>query len=273
MKFGVCQWSLPGNGFYAARLAAELGLDGVQLGLGSHRAGFYLEQERIQQALLEDAAKYGIEYPSICMVSLEEYSFIRDEHSEEYRIAYETLTKGVEAAKAMNIKLVMIPSFFKNDILTGRDVEMTAKALRYVCELAGEHGIEVAHESTVDAKTQLELLDMVDMPNVSVFYDSQNYRYFKNLNQQDIIKGIYPRMAAQLHVKDGSNEKGLEGQLPLGQGDSGFSDTVDILRGNGYNGWVFLENYYWKMPLRERNADQYAILLDDLKTLKQSLLA
>lgn len=43
IQFGVCQWSLPGNGLYAVRMASELGLDGVQLGLGYHRTGFYME--------------------------------------------------------------------------------------------------------------------------------------------------------------------------------------------------------------------------------------
>lgn len=273
IQFGVCQWSLPGNGLYAVRMAAELGLDGVQLGLGYHRTGFYMEQKRIQQAFLEDAAKYGVKFPSICLVSLEEHSFIHNEGSEEYQIAFETLTAGVETARAMNIGLVMVPSFFRNDIQTKQDVEMTARALRYVCEIAGEYGINVAHESTVDAKTELELLDMVGMPNISVFYDSQNYRFFKNLSQQETLKAVYPRMCRQLHVKDGSNDKGLEGQMLLGQGDSGFFDTMDILKDNSYSGWIFVENYYWKMPLRIENADQYAILQKDLQTLKTCLSA
>ena len=65
VKLGVCHWSCPIDGPYALKMAAELGLEGVQLDIGSYERGFPLSVPSIQKVYMEYAEKYNITITSL----------------------------------------------------------------------------------------------------------------------------------------------------------------------------------------------------------------
>ena len=65
VKYGACEWALPGNGVDSIRMAKDLGLDGLQLGFVSYERGFLLSQKRFRDFYREEADKYDIELPSL----------------------------------------------------------------------------------------------------------------------------------------------------------------------------------------------------------------
>lgn len=76
-KFAVTQWGMPDEGLYAVKLAADAGLDGLQLGLGSYEKGFPLSQRQIREEYLRAGEQYGIEFPSICIGDFAVNSFVQ----------------------------------------------------------------------------------------------------------------------------------------------------------------------------------------------------
>lgn len=160
LKYGVCQWCIPGDGMYAARLASMAGWDGVQLDLGTYERGMPLTQKAIQEGLKEDADRFSIEYPSLVINDLTVHSMSKNvRNSSEGAIVYELIRKGVEVTEAMNIEALMIPCFFESYITTESELLNTVEAFRYCCELAQESNIDVYVESILSAEDQFNRLD------------------------------------------------------------------------------------------------------------------
>ncbi|WP_066646068.1 sugar phosphate isomerase/epimerase family protein [Christensenella timonensis] len=274
LKFGITQWSLPGKGIYAVKYAAEAGLDGLQIELGSYEEGYYMAQPKIQKDYLEDAQEYGIVFPSIVLNDLGNHGFVGDKTSKDYKIAVESLELALLTAEAMKLDTIMIPQFWKNEIVDERTFENAAAVLMELCQKARKSGITIYSETTLRADRQIALMKAVGQPNLKTFYDSQNYYFFKGYSQSDTIEELYPYIGDQLHVKDciGRDRMGgvLSGAL-LGTGDSDFKSTIRFLKKKDYAGWIILENYYYVKPLRDQGKDQFALIERDLEYLKRVL--
>lgn len=160
----------------------------------------------------------------------------------------------------------MVPNFLGNLITEESHVEATKDALRFICEKAIRKDITVMTENALDYKEQIQLLKEIRMPNLTVHFDTQNFKFNFNMNQCEQLEGLYPYMDSQLHVKDGINEPG--GCL-LGEGNTDFFPQMEILKKHGYEGWIIIENYYNLLPLRKCNEqNQMQIINKDLETLR-----
>ena len=172
-KLAVPEWCLPGDGIFSLQMASSLGLDGVQLEAGFYETGFKLGHPWVQRLYREAAAQYGLELISIVMNDLDRHGLRHGRGTEFGDIAYEGLDIALEAAAAMEIPVLMIPSFLNNDMRTEQDVEHTIEALQYACDQAAPNGITIATETAIDAKALEQLFDRVDRKNLRLFYDSE----------------------------------------------------------------------------------------------------
>lgn len=275
-QFAVTQWGFPGNGIYAARLAHEAGLDGLQLDFGTYAQGFALAQKQIQAAYLDDQQRYSIAYPSIVLNEVNYRYFIHGRDCPAGKISYDILEKAVLTAAAMRIPMIMVPLFLENLPHTPEEFENAAQALRFCCRLAQEHGIDITSESPMPYAQHLMLCEMVDMPNHSIFYDTQNYRYWGNADQMQTLEHLYPNIyQKQLHIKDGLGTHEAGGYLSgarLGKGDSDCFRQIQYLKEHGYRGWYIFEGFYNELPMRAKcEEDQLSLVRKDLATLKQQL--
>ncbi|MCB6365779.1 sugar phosphate isomerase/epimerase [Intestinibacillus massiliensis] len=268
IKLGACDWGLPGAGLFAPRIAADCGLDALSLRIGLYENDYPLTRPQLQRYYLEEQQKTGVEYCAIALNDFDNIPMHAREGTKEHGIVWDLLPRAVETAKALGVKIIQVPAFAESEIKTDEDRAMSAKALQYLCDAAGEAGLRVATENLMDKREFEALYQAVDRKNFFLYFDSQNYQLFRGYSETAILDALYPYMCDQLHVKDGTGA--MSGGL-LGTGDSGFADTMSWLGAHGYEGYILLENYYDQLPLRLQADDPYDLLREDVKILKEAV--
>lgn len=265
VKVGICQWSLPIEGPYACKLASDLGFDGIQLDLGKYERGFPLSKEVVQQAYLEMSEKYEISFPSIAITELDFISMVAPVGTEDAYLASMAIRKAVDAAEAMGISMVMLPSFEKSNIKTEVEFQRAVTVLREACDYAENRKVKIATENLLSVGEIQRLFEEVNRENLSLYFDTQNYFLNKGLHTPDLIEPFFPYMCDQVHIKDGKVGE-LSGSL-IGRGDTCFEDSMEILRSLNYCGWLIYENYYDRKPLSEEDDNPINLIKEDLKIL------
>lgn len=266
LKIGICQWALPMEGPYGCKLASELGLEGIQLDIGTNKRGFLLSNKFVQEAYLEFGKEFGISFPSIAIPELDNFSMLAPEGSRDREIANKAIRKAIETAEAMKISLVMIPSFNKSEIKTEADFEQAVDCLQNTCDYAKNKGIIIGTENLLSVNDVKLLFKKVNRSNLKLYFDTQNYSLNKGYNTAEML-GLLISYICEVHVKDGKNGD-LSGAL-LGKGDANFYNSMKVLKKYNYSGWIILENYYDREPLSLQNNNPVELLKQDIKTLKE----
>ena len=88
VKLGTKEWSLPVEGPWGCKIAAEVGFEGIQLDVGSYQRNFPKTKRCVQDAYLEAAAKYGIQYTSIDCNELDHFNMVAPKGFPERAIAF-----------------------------------------------------------------------------------------------------------------------------------------------------------------------------------------
>lgn len=268
VKLGITEWSLPIEGPYGCKIAAEVGFEGVQLDIGSYARNFPKTKRCVQDAYLEAADKFGIQYTAVACNELDNYDMVAQKGFAERAIAFKTITSAIDAAAAMGIPTVMVQSFNASAIETGQDFERAINVIRRVSDYALEKGeITLGVENLLSVENLLNLIDEVGNPNVKIYFDTQNYYLHEKANVAAMVEPLISHIC-EVHVKDG-HESDIEpsGAL-LGKGDSGFFDTIASLRKCGYSGWLISENFYDRGPIGKLSDDPKALMLKDYQVLK-----
>ncbi len=115
--------------------------------------------------------------------------------------------------------------------------------LQSLLPLAKEQGVTLLVETNgtyADSQRLRDLCDKVDHPSLGVLWDVHHpYRYFGESPQTTYQNlGQYIR---HIHVKDSLMKDGKADYQMIGNGDVPISDAMDLLRANGYDGFVVLE--------------------------------
>ncbi|WP_198439856.1 sugar phosphate isomerase/epimerase family protein [Pareuzebyella sediminis] len=228
VKIGACDWSIGKMADVAAiPLAKKIGLDGVQISLGTLDNNMHLRQKNIQQQYQHAFAKYGITMGGIAIGEMNNIPYKSDARAEKW------VSDSIDVAKAMNCKVVLLAFFYNGDLKN--DIEgtkETIKRLKKVAPKAEDHGIILGIESWLSAQEHMEILDAVNSPNVKVYYDVAN----SNKMGYDIyqeIQALGKEHICEFHAK--------ENGFLLGQGRIDFQRFGKILHNIGYEGWVQIE--------------------------------
>ena len=100
-RIGICHWSIPDRqGEAGLALAAQVGLDGVELDMGSYEDGLPLS---LAETVLKYRAwreQYGLAYPSLAVNALCQHGMAVPESRREVETC---LSKAVETAVALDI--------------------------------------------------------------------------------------------------------------------------------------------------------------------------
>jgi len=267
IKIGICQWSFPIEGPYACRVASELGIEGIELDLGDYERNFPLSNKTIQKAYMEARNTWGIFYPSIAVNTLCNYGMSHPPDTKKGKIALAAIHKGIEAAEALNIPIVQLPSFFDGEIKSKDDFKHTIKCLKFGCEFAMEKGIIIATENALSVEDNKILIKEVGYPNFKIYFDLQNPYFFRGYKVPQMLKELTPYIC-EIHAKDGTREH-LSGAL-LGKGEADFFASMEILKQLNYTGWINLENYYDRAPINPGNKDPFELIKEDISTLKKT---
>ena len=119
----------------------------------------------------------------------------------------------------------------------------------------------------MSAEENLRLIEEVGYQNLKIYMDTQNPYLNKGYSAPEMIRKLGDKIC-EVHVKDGK-----EGELSaalLGQGVTGFYDSVEALCDIGYQGFIHLENYYDQAPMNCCDKDAIELLRKDITILKEA---
>ena len=226
-KIGACDWSIGKMGDPAAfEVAKQIGLDGVQVSLGTAADDMKLRKREVQLRYQQAARSAGLSIASLAIGELNEIPYKSDPRTVDW------VSDSIDVCRALGLKVVLL-AFFGNDDLRGDKAGMdeVVKRLKAISAKAEKAGVDLGIESWLSAEEHIEILDRVGSSAVKVYYDVCN----SNDRGYDIyaeIRRLGPRIC-EFHAKE-------NGAL-LGQGKVDFQKVRSAMDDIGYTGWIQIE--------------------------------
>ncbi len=206
-RIGAPDWSLGRRDPSCFELAKEIGLDGVQLDLGTKADGLHLRQPEVQERYRQASRQTGIAVAGLALGALNETPL-----KSEPRTAI-WLHDSLAVAQALGVKVILVAAFGNGDLKD--DAPGIDRTVAVLQELA----------------PRAERLDRVNSPAVQVYYDVGNstdkgYDIYAEIRQ---LKG----RICEFHAKDGN--------FMLGAGRVDFQKVRAAMDAIGYRGWIQIE--------------------------------
>ena len=226
-RIGACDWSIGKMGDPGAfALAKEIGLDGVQVSLGTAQNDMRLRQAAVQGEFKAAAKKAGVEVSSLAIGELNSIPYKRDPRTVEW------VSDSIDACVALGVRVVLL-AFFGNDDLLGdaAGTDEVVKRLKAVAPKAEKAGVKLGIESWLSADQHIDILDRVGSDAVKVYYDCCN-SHDKGYDIYQEIRKLGKRIC-EFHAKE-------NGKL-LGQGGVDFKKVRQAMDDIGYTGWIQIE--------------------------------
>lgn len=270
VKFGVIDYALPGKQVGNIKLTHDLGLEGMQIiYLTPEDEPFMLDYKWHRDYYMEMGDKYGVKFLSTNVSDFDKVGMTSPRNTEDGKFIYDTIDRVIDMAAYMKMDMVLLPSFNAGEIHNEEELGITAEALRYACKNAGKYGIAVTSENTLSTDYISKLAKMVDSPNFSISYDTQNYWRVARLDQVETAEFLYENnlLYPEIHVKDGIDSV-ISSKL-IGEGNARVMDTLAYLKSINYSGWLHLENYYHRKPL-SNEGDAFDLIKRDIEILKNA---
>ena len=228
-KIGACDWSIGKTADTAAlAVGKQIGLDGVQISLGTAANDMHLRQASVQDQYRGLAKETGVEVASLAIGTLNDIPYKSDERT----IAW--VSDSIDACKAMGCRVVLL-AFFGNGDLKGdkAGTDEVVRRLKGVAPKAEKAGVILGIESWLSAEEHVDIIDRVGSPAVQVYYDVANsekmgydiYREIRWLGGKKLI--------CEFHLK--------ENGFLLGQGRVDFKKVREAMDEIGYSGWMQIE--------------------------------
>jgi L-ribulose-5-phosphate 3-epimerase len=239
-------------------LAAQVGLDGVQVSVGTTPDNIPLRDAGIRRQYLQLGERHRIAYPSTAAGAILNRIPLR---SEPQAAVY--VIDAVEAAAALGATNILI-AFFSNGDLRLRDamgelrnvstgphkeyaldeqgVTRVVEALRQIAPRARDAGILLGLENTLTARQNLEILDRIGSEMVKVYYDvgnSTSYGY----DVPGEIRLLGRELICEVHIKETLGLNDPNARLLGGPASGGvdFPAVAAACRAIGYDRWYVLE--------------------------------
>jgi sugar phosphate isomerase/epimerase len=224
-RIGACEWTL-GKPCDPASLtvAKQIGLDGVQIDMGTVANDMYLRRREVQKAYLQASKRTGV-----AIASLAEAAFW-DAPLRSDRRAARWLDDSIDVCKALGLKITM-PACFELDMSDTAGIDHFVAVLKRVAPKAEKLGVTIGLENWLSADDHRRLLDRIGSPAVKVYYDVGN----STDKGRDVVKEIRSlgKLICEFHFKDG--------KYLLGQGRIDFRKVRKALDDIGYSGWLNIE--------------------------------
>lgn len=227
-RIGACDWSIgKQSDVDALALAKTLGLDGVQVSLGTVQNGMHLRRKTVQQMYLTAVSTYGVEISSLAIGELNNIPYKSEPETEEW------VRDSIHVAKAMGCRVVLLAFFSKGDIKGDEaGIAEVIRRLKKVAPIAEKEDVILGIESWLSADELLAIIGKIGSTHVRVYYDVANatemgYDIYHEMRQ------LGSKYICEVHTKE-------NGAL-LGQGKIDFQKVRNTLDEIGYKGWVILE--------------------------------
>jgi L-ribulose-5-phosphate 3-epimerase len=227
-KIGACDWSIGKQADVSGlELAKKIGLDGLQISLGTVADDMKLRQASVQKAYLDASRQMGVQLASLAIGELNNIPYKSDERAEHW------VSDSVDACKAVGCKVVLL-AFFSNGDLKGdkAGTDVVVQRLKKVAPKAEKAGVILGVESWLSAEEHMDILQRVGSPAIQVYYDVANsqkmgYDIYKE------IRWLGRQHICEFHMKENASL--------LGQGVVDFAKVRQAIDDIGYEGWMQIE--------------------------------
>ncbi len=228
-QIGACDWSIGKHSDVTSlELGKQIGLDGIQISLGTEANKMHLRRAEIQQRYKEAAKKTGVEIAALAIGELNSVPYKSDPKTIQW------VSDSIDAAKAMSCKVVLLAFFGKGDLKDDKKgTDEVVRRLKEIAPKAEKAGIILGMETYLSAEEHMDIINRVGSRAVQVYYDVANsnkmgydiYQEIRWLGKQNQI--------CEFHMKE-------NGAL-LGQGKVDFKKVRAAIDDIGYRGWMQIE--------------------------------
>ena len=251
LRIGACDWSIgKSSDPDAFEVAKAIGLEGIQVNMGSLANNLHLRNKSLQEKYLQLSKQSGISISSLALGEFNNVPYKSDPRTDEW------LWDSIDVAENLNAKLILLAFFNANDLRNDNaGKKEVIKKLKIAAPKAEKKGVILGIESYLSAEEHMEIIQRVGSPNLQVYYDFRNsadagYDVIKELQWlgKDVI--------CELHMK--------ENGLLLGEGTLDWKKIADTLGKMNYEGkgWMQIE---WATPKDANIVDSYRHNLAFLK--------
>jgi L-ribulose-5-phosphate 3-epimerase len=227
-KIGACDWSIGKMGDPAAfDVAKQIGLDGVQVSLGTAADDLKLRKPEEQRRYRDAAKQVGLKIASLAIGELNLVPYKNDPRTVDW------VSDSIDVCKALGVRVVLLAFFSNGDLrddLPG--IDEVVKRLKAVAPKAEKAGVVLGIESWLNAEQHLDILNRVGSKAVQVYYDCCNSNFCGYDIYQE-IRQLGRKRICEIHFKE-------QGAL-LGQGKVDYKKVREALDDIGYRGWIQIE--------------------------------
>ena len=230
LHIGACDWSIgKSSDIGAFQVAKQIGLEGVQVNLGSEQNGLHLRQRSRQQAYLAESKRTGVKIAGLAISELNKVPYKSEPRTEEW------VWDAVDVAKNLGVKVILLAFFSKNDLRDDAPGKREViKRLRIVAPKAEKMGITLGIESYLSAQEHLDIMERVGSKSVKVYVDFRNSAD-AGYDVIEEIKLLGKDAICELHMK--------ENGFLLGEGTLDWKKISHTLMDMDYvgGGWMQIE--------------------------------
>src|SRR5262249_25545207 len=139
---------------------------------------------------------------------------------------------SIPIAKAMGVRVVLLPFFGKGALETVADMDRVGDVLKEVAPTAENTGVILGLEDTISARDNVRIMDRSKSSAVLSYYDVGNSTQ-GGFDVVEEIRWLGASRICEVHLKDNPHY--------LGEGKIDFKTVVDALADVRFDGWAHLE--------------------------------
>ena len=226
-KIGACEWNLGKSDPSSLAIAKEIGLDGVQVTMGSIGNNLNMRRPEVQKAYLDAAQANGVALASLALSETNNLAVFSEPRAAIW------LLDSINVCRALGTKVILVAMFGRGELRAADkpSVDRLVDLLKEVAPRAEKAGVILGLEDYLSAEDNMAIVDRVASPAVQVYYDVGN----STDKGYDILKEIrfLGKHICEFHAKD-------DGHM-LGQGRIDFKKVRAAIDDIGYEGWIQIE--------------------------------
>ena len=226
-KVGVTDWNLKQEGkIESIALAKKLGFDGVQVSIGHGADKLPLSDPALQKAFLDESKRVDLPIESLCLEILH-HNYLKSDPLGQRWVA-----DAIPIAKAMNVRVILLPFFGKGALTNVAEMDKVADALKEVAPAAEKAGVVLGPRGHDLGPGQRSHHGSDQVPAVLTYYDVGNSTK-GGFDVVEEIRWLGGARICEVHLKDNPHY--------LGEGKIDFKAVIDALADVGFDGWAQLE--------------------------------
>lgn len=232
-KIGVCDWKIGKTadpGCFA--VAKEIGLEGVQVSLGTIENDMHLRRKDIQDKYLAESKKYGVQIASLAIGELNGVPYKSDPRGIQW------VADSIDVCNALEVKVVLLAFFGKGELRGDvKGTDEVVRRLKEVAPKAEKADVILGIESWLSAWEHMDIIQRVGSSAIQVYYDLGNsHKQGYDIYQE--MRFLGKNNICELHAKDYD--------FLFGKGQVNFSAVRRAAEDINYSGWIHIEG---KTPL------------------------